>query len=78
MTLIDQLLAVADAYAEPEQLKRSTVSWRVFGDAKKLSSIADGADLQTRRFEAAIAWFADNWPDAAMWPVSVRRPDLAA
>lgn len=78
MTLIQQLLTLSGAYAECEGVKPSTVSWRVFGDAKKLDAINDGADLQTRRFEAALQWFSDNWPSGLEWPPEVERPRAAA
>lgn len=78
MTIIEQLLAVAGAYGEAEGVEASVVSWRVFGDSKKLGAIETGADLQTRRFEQAMRWFADNWPERAAWPAKVRRPQVAA
>jgi hypothetical protein len=78
MTLIDQIRDLAAAYAAATGLEPSTVSWRVFGDTKKLAMIADGADLTTRRFEAAVSWFSAHWPAGAAWPATVRRPEVAA
>lgn len=78
MTLIQQLLTLSGVYAGAAGVKASTVSWRVFGDAKKIDAIADGADLQTRRFEAAVQWFSDNWPIGIEWPADVERPRAAA
>lgn len=60
---IDTLIARADAYKMAAGvLDDSTVSYRVFGDTKKLASLRNGADLTTRRFNAAMAWFDKNWP----------------
>lgn len=77
MTLIDQLLLVSDEYARAENVGDTTVSWRLFGDGKKLTAIRRGSDLQVRRFERAVQWFSDNWPEEAKWPVGVDRPARA-
>lgn len=74
MNAIEQLLAISREYADAEQVSTSTVSWRVFGDSKKIAAIQGGADIQTRRFERAIQWFSDNWPEGAVWPADVPRP----
>ena len=74
MTGIEQLLKVAAEYGRAEGIEPSTVSWRVFGDTKKLGAIIAGADIQTRRLERALQWFAGNWPPTAAWPDDVARP----
>jgi hypothetical protein len=74
MTAIEQLLTVADAYGEVEGLEPKTVSWRVFGDSKKLEAIRSGSDIQVSRYERALQWFSDNWPPLADWPDEVARP----
>jgi hypothetical protein len=71
---IDSLLLVARTFAQAEGLDLSTVSWRALGDTKKLPAIAAGADIQVRRFEKTMRWFAENWPDGVAWPEKVRRP----
>ncbi len=78
MTCIAQILALTEAFTKATGLEAKTVSWRVFGDSKKLAAVAAGADLSTRRFEAAVAWFSANWPVDADWPASVKRPAVAA
>lgn len=74
MSAIDQLLTLARAYGLAAGIKASTVSWRVFGDSKKLADIEAGADIQVRRQERAMRWFAENWPSGAEWPSDVPRP----
>lgn len=74
MSAIDDLIAVARAYAEAEDIDLSTVSWRALGDTKKLGAIVGGRDIQVRRFEKTMQWFADHWPEAAIWPADVTRP----
>ena len=44
------------------------------GDSKKLGAIEAGSDIQVRRHEKALRWFADNWPEGAIWPVHVTIP----
>lgn len=74
MTCIDQILKLADAYAAATGVEGTTLSWRVFGDTKKLGAIRSGGDLQTKRFEGALGWFADNWPTGEAWPDGVAHP----
>lgn len=79
MSAIDQLLTVVRTYQEAvPDLEVSTLSWRVFGDTKKLGAIMDGADLHTRRHERALQWFSENWPEGATWPAEVARPSAEA
>lgn len=70
----DDLLRVAQVYAQAVDKPLSTVSSRVFDDGKKLDAIERGFDLQSRRLAKAIQWFSDNWPDGAAWPVDIDRP----
>jgi hypothetical protein len=75
MSAIDSLLIVARAYGRAEGIDLSTVSWRALRDTKKLLAIEAGADIQVRRFEKTMSWFSSNWPDGAVWPESVARPE---
>ncbi len=49
-------------------LEDKTVSHRVFGDSKKLTSLREGGDITVRRFNAAMLWFDQNWPLSANNP----------
>jgi len=75
MSLV-HLLKLIDVYAAALSIEDKTVSFRVFGDSKKVTALRDGADITVGRFNAALAWFAANWPDAAEWPATVARPEL--
>lgn len=76
MTAIEHLLAVATEYGRAEDVDASVVSWRAFGDSKKLPAIRDGkADVHTRRYERVMRWFSENWPQGAVWPKGVKRPE---
>jgi hypothetical protein len=77
MTGIEGLLKVAAEYGRAEGIELSTVSWRVFGDTKKIGAIVAGADIQTRRLERALNWFSISWPETTIWPEGVARPVAA-
>lgn len=65
MSSIDFLLERADAYKIAAKIERdSTVSYRVFGDSKKLGALRLGADITVGRLSDALAWFEANWPAA--------------
>ncbi|MEE2860864.1 MAG: hypothetical protein VYB46_08640 [Pseudomonadota bacterium] len=63
---MNSLIARADAYKVAAGVSEdTTVSHRVFGDTKKLSALRRGGDITVRRFNAAMAWFDQNWPAQA-------------
>ena len=77
MNEIAHLLAVADAYKAATELPDVTVSYRVFGDSKKLSGLRDGsADITLGRYNDAFHWFSSKWPENAEWPRTVARPHV--
>jgi len=78
MMQITHLLALADEYRRATGIEDKTLSFRVFGDSKKLAALRGEADITTARFNAAVTWFASNWPDAAIWPSTIQRPRVAA
>ena len=79
---VKTLINIADLYKAAEGIEAdSTVSHRVFGDTKKLSALRAGADITVGRFNAAMAWFASNWPAGADRPavlLSTPNPGEAA
>lgn len=74
MNQIAHLLAVADAYKKALGIEDSTVSSRVFSDGKKLEALRTGSDITVGRYNAALIWFSEHWPEGAVWPSSVVRP----
>lgn len=76
MQMTSQLLTVASAFCRARGLSVSRVSTLVFNDGKKLDAIENGSDLATGRFEAAMQWFSENWPEGADWPRGVPRPQI--
>lgn len=75
MSAIERLLLLARFYREATGLKAVTLSWRLFGDSKKLGLIENGGDIQVTRYEKAVQWFSDNWPDAPWPPAAGPRPE---
>jgi hypothetical protein len=75
LTLCDRLILTADAYCAAVGRSRSRISTLVFGDGMRLDGIARGKDIQTRNYERAMRWFAENWPEGVAWPEGVERPD---
>lgn len=63
------LVQIADAFRDASGgLKESTLSYRIFGDSKKLTSMRTDADITLGRFNAAMHWFAENWPEGHVLP----------
>lgn len=76
MLLKDQLLLVADTYAEAAGIGRKRVSTIVLNRGATLDAIAEGrADVTTGTFEKAMLWFSASWPANVAWPEGVTRPD---
>lgn len=74
MNAIDMLLRVSDAYASARSLSESRVSTLAFGEGTRLGHLRKGGEMGARRVARGIAWFSENWPEAAKWPADVPRP----
>lgn len=77
MNMRDQILLVSDRYAEAAGIGRKRVSTIVFNRGSKIDDINEGGDLTTGNFERAMLWFSTNWPEGAVWPAEIPRPDCA-
>ena len=75
---IRHLIDLATRYCAATGKTRIAVSKRVFNDGKVLDNLVDGKDITIGRFERAMRWFSDNWPDGAEWPDEVSRPHAEA
>lgn len=64
----DDLLETADLFRSLTGVEEVTLSYRMFGDTKKLRALRGDAGITLDRFNAAMAWFATNWPDDADRP----------
>jgi hypothetical protein len=74
MASTQHLIEIADAYKVAASIERDqTVSYRVFGDSAKLTALRTGADITVKRFNAALEWFAGNWPSGHPMPKALLR-----
>lgn len=75
MIEIEHLLILIDSYKRATDLQDKTVSSRLFGDSKKIGSLRNGGDLTVSRLNGALRWLSNHWPNDAVWPDDVFRPD---
>jgi hypothetical protein len=60
----ETLLQIVDAFiAVNAGLRDVTISYRMFGDSKKLAALRGDADITLGRFNSAMVWLATNWPE---------------
>lgn len=65
----DTLVLVADRFRlVAGGLAETTLSHRMFGDTKKIASLRAGSDITVGRFNAAMRWMAENWPEGEPLP----------
>ncbi len=74
MSAIDDILAVAEAFAAARSLSESRVSTLCFGEGTRLKHLRAGGDMGARRIARALEWFSAHWPPNAVWPAHVERP----
>ncbi len=77
MMMTQQIVQLADRYSKHEGMAVSTLSMRLFCDSRKIDNLRDGKDLLTKRFEAAVRFFDQNWPSSLEWPSDIPRPSVA-
>lgn len=71
----EQLIALARAFCADLDWPLSRASKLIFADARVLGRLAEGsATINLNRADRATQWFADHWPDSAVWPEGVPRP----
>ena len=68
------LVAVADRFrVAAGDMREVTLSYRIFGDSKKLSALRGSADITVGRFNAAMQWMAEHWPEGHERPAALLR-----
>lgn len=79
MISADHIVRLANLYADATGSTPGGVSARVFDDSKKVAAIVGGADITIGRYNRAMKWFSENWPQDVTWPDDIPRPgDQAA
>lgn len=74
MKQVDQFFAVLAAYRKATGLSEGRVSTMLFSGGMRIAKIRSGGDVGSRRCDAAMVWFEENWPHGAVWPEGVKRP----
>lgn len=70
---IATLVGIADQFRSAAGgLSETTLSHRIFGDSKKLTALRGSADITVGRFNAAMRWMAENWPEGHERPEVLR------
>ena len=70
---ISNLLTVIDTFqAMHPGLELVTLSYRVFGDSKKIDALRDDKEITVGRFNGAMEWFVGHWPDGEEMPDALR------
>lgn len=76
--MIKWLLAVSTAYCEATGLSEARVSTLVLNGGHRLKDIREGnGGIGVGTLDRSLQWFSDRWPDNAVWPSTVARPDPA-
>jgi hypothetical protein len=68
MLTSDDLLACVDLFRAVTGVEEVTLSYRIFGDTKKLRQLRERRGITLERFNAAMLWLAVNWPAGADLP----------
>lgn len=62
-------LAAVDAFKALTGVKHDkTLSFRIFGDSKRITSMRGTGDITVSRFNAAMFWLVEHWPDGHALP----------
>jgi hypothetical protein len=60
---IPRLIEIADAFRRTaDGMPESTLSYRIFGDTKRLGALRDGREITVGRYNHALDWFDAHWP----------------
>ena len=64
------LLILAGTYAKANRMSLSQVSTRAYGSAYFLQKFKEGkVSISLAKLDEMIAWFRENWPPNADWPM---------
>jgi len=63
MIQITSLIDAANAFCEAASIPETALSSRMFNDAKKLTALRNGAGITVARYNAALVWLYQNWPE---------------
>lgn len=71
------IVRLADQYARYHGMAASSLSTEIFNDGKRIDRLRSGLGVTVKTYNDALVWFSKNWPNAAVWPHDVPRPEAA-
>jgi len=74
-TLHQQLVSVAQQYANLTDTELPIVAHRMIGNRYLFQRIIRGSSLTCVTWERCMQWLSDNWPERRAWPKGVTRPE---
>lgn len=78
---IKTLTSAADGFMRATGISKDvTLSYRIFADSNRLTSLRNGGEITVGRFHMAMMWLAKHWPDGHALPEALEsyRAALAA
>ena len=69
-----RLVALMGRFAKHSGLSVSTVSRHATGSGDTVARLQRGGTITIKRFDRAVRFLSDNWPDSLAWPADVPRP----
>lgn len=69
-----RLVTLMDRFAKHSGLSVSTVSRHATGSGDTVARLQRGGTITIKRFDRAVRFLSDNWPDSLAWPADVPRP----
>jgi len=75
---VHNLMLLADTYCKHCGIISTTLSRDILSDAPALDKIRTGkGSTSLRKFDQAMEWFDQNWPDDLPWPKLEAIPGMA-
>lgn len=69
-----RLVALMARFAKHTGLSISTVSRHATGSGDTVARLQRGGTMTIKRFDRAVGFLSDNWPDSVAWPADIPRP----
>lgn len=76
--LRQHLIEAAKAFEAASGVSLATIGRRALNDNTLLARLASGQGFTVKTYDRLLGWLSENWPDNAVWPEGVIRPEPAA
>jgi len=74
MTLKQRLLHLTEIYCGARGMSEARLATIIFDQGGTYKRLRLGGDMTTHKWEEAMQWFNDHWPDEQPWPAEIPRP----